>query len=109
MDFEASPLPYFAVDIEKTPVALDDPQHRREPKPGAFANLFGGEKGLENLFEKGGRYAHPRIRDGDHHVGPGFGLRLHLSVIGIDDDVLSFHLNTPTVGHGIARVDTEVQ
>src|SRR5207253_1193520 len=50
INFRCRAMSGFAVNVNKSAVALDDAFHRRESKACAFANFFGGEKRIVNMF-----------------------------------------------------------
>src|SRR3954452_6068106 len=50
---------------QRSPVALGDPFRRSEPKPRAFADLFGGEEGLHDARRDVGWDTGTGVGDGD--------------------------------------------
>src|ERR687886_2340014 len=58
----------FALDGDRSTVALDDPQTYREPQAGPRHRRFGGEERLEDALDVLGRDARPRVADRDHDL-----------------------------------------
>ena len=80
----------------------------RQAETRALADRLGGEERLEHLADEVGRHARPGVRDADaqvlarrHVVLAGTGI-VHPLVGRLDGDATA-------VGHGVARVDAEVQ
>ena len=61
IDLETGAFAGFAVDPDGTAGLLDDAVHRRQPESRAFAGIFGGEEGLEQM-------AHYLLRHADAGV-----------------------------------------
>src|SRR5581483_788726 len=57
-----------ALDVDKSPVVLDDAVRDRKPEAGAFAGLLGGKKGLEDAPAYRLVHSLARIRDLDDEI-----------------------------------------
>ena len=81
-----------------------------QAQAGAAARHLGGEEGLEGALQRTPVHAAAGIGDGDQHVLPGLerlGHRLGIGLVEIGVGGLDGHL--AAFGHGVARVDGEVQ
>ena len=84
---------------------LHEAVHHAQPEPAAGAWALGGEERLEYPLPDLGRHAGPGIRDGQGDIGARlqFGrLTFHRHQPGVDDEMAA-------LGHGVARVDRQVQ
>ncbi len=107
--FESCAVADFAVYPDVSAALLHDSVHGREAQAGAAALRFGGEKWLEDARLSGGVHADAGVADGEHHVGARVNDGVLRGVIAIELHVGSFDGQAAAVGHGVARVDYEVQ
>ena len=82
--------------------------HGRESKPGALAQLLGGEEGLEETLLGLRVHAGPGVRDGQHHVRAGLHFYAVLHILLIESHVGRLDGQLAAVGHCVARVDRQV-
>ena len=67
----------FAVDLDVTAGLFDEAVNHAQPQPGALADVFGREEGIEYLVDDIGGYAGPGIAHGNQHIRAGHDVGVH--------------------------------
>src|SRR5260221_4187009 len=90
-------------------VALHDRHGRGEPESGAAARLLRREEGIEDPIQDVGAYAGAGVRYSRDAVRARLASEVHGLIRAIGYDVLEVHGERAAVGHGIARIDAEIE
>ena len=107
-DAERRPLAGLGIDVDEAAGLLDDAIDRRQPKPGALADLLGREERLEDLVDDLAWNAGAGVGDVDPDI---FGRRHAL--VGeprgfFARDICCSYGELAAIGHRVARIDGEV-
>ena len=94
--------------MEESAVVFHDAQHGRQPQPGALSERFGGEEGVENLFQQFRGDAGAGVGHGndDERAGLRLGMNLHARLVELD--LFQADGEGAALRHGVAGVDAEV-
>jgi hypothetical protein len=103
------PSPLLAVHVDLPAGLLDEPVDHAQPEAGALAHALGREEWIEDLVADGRRNAAAGIAHCDHDIVAGRSLGMRVSVRFIERDVAGLERELSALGHGIARVDREVE
>ena len=79
------------------------------PRPGALADLLGGEERLEHLVPHLRRHAGAGVADRKHHIGAGPHVGIGLRVGFVEHDVARLEQQLAAVRHRVAGVDRHVE
>src|SRR5262245_38598515 len=109
IDTEAAAFAYRTVHPNVAATLLHGAIDHGEAKACAFAEFFGGEKRFENMRLGFFIHAEASVGNGKHDVTAGDGAEVALRVRIIEFDVRGLERNSAAVGHGIARVDNEIE
>ena len=90
-------------------MAFHDSNDGGETEAGPLPDFFGREKWIENLVHRLGRHAGAAVRDTQHDVRPELRAGIHPRDLIVHDDVLRADGERAARGHGVARVDAEIQ
>src|SRR5690606_32255086 len=94
-------VPAGAFDPEQPARLLDEAGDHRQPEPGALSGRLGGEERLGHPLEQLGWDAFALVLDADAQELAGLRMRRRLRT-------LEGHANGSALGHGVARVDQQV-
>ena len=89
-------------------LVLDNRVGRSEPEPGAPSALFGREEWLEHAQASGGIHSRPGVLHRDPHVVAGL-QSPSLCALLRERHVGGFDLEPTAVGHGLPRIDVQVE
>ena len=109
VDGEDGAFAEFGVDVDEAFMAFDDGDDGGEAEAGAFVDVLGGEEGLEDFVEHIGGNADAGVGDVDFDVASRFGADVERGVLLVDHAVSDADDEVASVGHGVARVDAEVE
>jgi len=90
-------------------VTLDDCVDDGEPHPDPRPHALGRVEGFEDPLECLPLHAASRVREGELHVVPGLHARVSAAEGLVEPDVARSDDDLPAVGHGILRVDPQVE
>ena len=80
-----------------------------KPSPGALAGFLGRKERIENLVLNLPGNSRAGVRHRDAHVWANFGLRIHAGIGFVEHHIFHLDGQFAALGHGVARVDAEVQ
>ena len=109
VDLDGRAVAFLAVDLDVPARLLDEAEHHAEPEAGALADLLGGEEGIEHPFEQRGGNAGAGVADGDHDIVAGRDLAVHARIVFVEKDVAGLERELAAVGHGVARIDRQIE
>ncbi len=102
-------LANLAHDLHRAARLAHEAVQHRQAETRALAYRLGGEEGLEHPLQHVGRHALTLVLDGDPHVVAGAAGARRGSLAPVEDDIGRAHPDQAAAGHGVARVDDQVQ
>src|SRR5262249_52973527 len=91
-----------------TTALLDNPIDHGKTQPSSFAALLGCKKWFEDVLLRLMVHANAVVGDGKHNITAGFHQRVTRWLVYIQFNVGGFNGLAAAIGHGIARVDSQV-
>ena len=102
-------MPHFAVDADMATRLLDEAIDHGKSKPGAFAILLCRKEWGEYFFQQFRRHADAVIRNGNQHVVSRNDFWMLVGIFLVQINHLGFNHQQAAIGHGIARIDRQIQ
>ena len=88
---------------------FDETVNHAETETRSLAHRLGGEKRLEDMFERLAGNAFAIVPHRQHDIGAGNHFRLLGGIFGIEHTVGGFDNQPATAGHGVAGVDRQIE
>ena len=98
----------LAIDVQEATMLANDAVDGGEAQAGAFADILGGEEGLEDAIEGGRVHSGSGVGDGEHGVAAGLGMLVSRKVDLIERNFSGFDDEAAAFGHGVAGIDAQV-
>ena len=106
---KTAPPAYFAFTQDETIVVVDNGQSCGQTQSRAFAGFLGREKRVEHSVPNFPGNSRSVVRHGDDHIRSGPGFRVLAGKGFIHHQVFDLNGQFAAIGHGIARVEAEIQ